>query len=300
MEEWENKEDQDTKVVVSPEGEVSQSEDFPTVTIADGKAHQMRPTVIESVKKMRPRAPKLRANGIFKHPPDWTEEELNYIADCLKLNIPIYTIAGMVHCERKTLSQLIHRTPMLRQLKEEQHENMLDEAEYQADRLMKAGNSSMVMFVLQTLGKKRGWTTEEAVEANGEEQSRIIMGCIPEAEVAAADKMIQDVREGRDPKAERIVNGEESEQTKPKTGGVGMINPMEMAIIEDKVKEEVAIAVEASKPKAIDADSYSVSEPPYANDNISEETSQWQQGWSDMGSESEDPWAAGADSPFGM
>lgn len=283
------------KVAVSPEGEVSQTEDFPTVTIADGKAHQMRPTVIEAVKQMRPRAPKLRANGIFRHPPDWTEEELNYIADCLKLNIPIYTIAGMVHCERGALSRLIHRTPMLRQLKEEQHENMLDEAEYQADRLMKAGNSSMVMFVLQTLGKKRGWTTEEVASNEEGEQSRIIMGCIPDSEVAAAEKMIQDVREGREAKSEQVSNGNEREQVKPKTSGSGMINPMELAIIEDKVKEEVAIAVEASKPKAIDVESYSVSDPPYESELMSDEVGLGQHGWSYT-----DPWAAGADSPFGI
>lgn len=187
--------------------------------VKDGKELQMRPSVASAVRGLRERMPSIRPNGIFRHPSDWTQEELDFIADALKQNVPVYTIANMVHCERHTLSQLIHSRPELKQLLEDKYENLLDEAEYQADRLMKAGNSSIVIYVLQTLGRKRGWA--EGAEGSGDEkEGRIVMGVIPDEEVAKA--------------------AAETEQRKKETEGAEVkIDPMQMAMTEDMVKAEV-------------------------------------------------------------
>ena len=237
---------------------------------------EMKPRVATAVQGLRERMPNIRPNGVFRHPPDWTQEELDFIADCLKQNVPLYTIANMVHCERSCLSRLIKKTPELAELKENQHENILDEAEYQADRLAKSGNASIVMFILQTLGKKRGWSTTDMESGNKDDDSRIVMGVIPDADVKKANEDIQKIRE----ETEKKMN----------PGGV-MTDPMAMAAIEETVKTEVAEQIKASTPKAIDVGDVKVSEPPYS------------EGYGDGGYSGNyeidsDPWAAGADSMF--
>lgn len=244
----------------------------------------MRPSVARAVREMSAKAPMQAANGIFKHPPQCTEEEENFIADCLKKNIPLYVIAGMIHCEKQFLSRYIRNHPDLLALKEEQSENIVDEAEYQLDRLNRAGNASTIIFTLQTKGRKRGWTTEDVSgEGGGEKVERIVMGVIPDEEVKAADEVVEKVRG----------------TPLPNPGGV-MTDPMAVAAMEQmkqEVKEIVEEAVDAAKPEAIDAESVDVGEAPYAEDS--------QYGPMGFGAvnpsmDGADPWADGADSPFSM
>jgi len=242
----------------------------------------MRPSVARSVREMRSQAPMRAANGIFKHPSECTEEEHIFIADCLKRNIPLYTIAGMIHCERSFLSRYIHKHPELLELKEEQGENIVDEAEYQLDRLNRAGNASTIIFTLQTKGRKRGWTTEDVSGGEGgQETERIVMGVIPDEAVKEAEEEIEKVR-----------------GAKPNPGGV-MTDPMAIAAAEQlqkEVKEQIEEAVESAKPQAIDAESVEVGAAPYAN--------AMEYGANGFGAVNpamdagEDPWADGGNSPF--
>lgn len=249
----------------------------------------MRPSVARAVREMRDRAPMMAANGIFRHPPECTEEEQNFIADCLKKNIPLYVIAGMIHCEKQFLSHYIRKHPELQLLRDEQSDNIVDEAEYQLDRLNRAGNASTIIFTLQTKGRKRGWTTEDlSGEGGGEKVERIVMGVIPDEAVNEANEHIEKVR------------GEPL----PNPGGV-MTDPMALAAMEQmgkEVKQYVDDAVEAAKPKAIDADAVEVGEAPYAGDGAVEAGMEYgANGFGaanpDMGAET-DPWAEGGDSPF--
>ena len=247
----------------------------------------MRPSVARAVREMRSQAPIMAANGIFRHPSECTQEEQNFIADCLKKNIPLYTIAGMIHCERSFLSRYIRNHPELLELKEEQHENMVDEAEYQLDRLNRAGNASTIIFTLQTKGRKRGWTTEDvAGEGGGQEQERIVMGVIP-------DEAVKEAEEER----ERVTGRKSS-------GGV-LTDPVALAAMEQmgkEVREYVDKAVEEAKPKAIDAESVEVGEAPYAGgDGGDGGTEYGVDGPGAMNPSVDggfDPWAEGGDSPF--
>jgi hypothetical protein len=187
------------------------------MTYDGGRHFETRPTVAGAVRRMVGRRPPVKPNGIFKHPPTWDQEELDFIADCLKQNIPLYTIANMVRCERHTLSNLVNSRPELAQLKEDKYDNLLEEAEYQADRLMKAGNAAVVIHVLNTLGQKKGWGGDAA--GSGEEDAgRIVMGLIPTEEVEKADA-----------------------ETKERQKGMMLeqIDPMQMALTEEAVKSEV-------------------------------------------------------------
>ena len=265
-------------------------------TVSEEGMAEMKPTVAGAVRRLRDKMPPVRPNGIFRHPSDWTQQELDFIADCLKQNIPIYTIANMVHCEKHTLSTLIAGNPELNRLKLEKYENLLDEAEYQADRLMKQGNSSLVMYVLQTLGRKRGWTTEDAGKGSGDEKSRIVMGLIPDEDVEQAEAQVEETRKSDPNPAERMV--------------AAMTDPATMAAVEGIVKEEVAKKVEEMKPEAIEVEG-TASRPPYESGRSTEsltdlaEQSDFQEYGAtgigpvnpSMGADL-DPWADGANSMF--
>ena len=179
----------------------------------------MKPSVAEAVGRL-PRIPK-RPNGIFKHPNDWTEEEINLIVDALKMNVPVYTIANLVHCERHTLSKLIADTPELRQLKEEQQENLYEEAIYQADRLAKAGNASIVMFILERLGKKKGWNQVDMPTESGGDEGRIIMGVIPDKDLDEAAEFV---------KAKQA-------EVMPKSALADATDPQKLAMMQEAVEE---------------------------------------------------------------
>lgn len=156
----------------------------PPVNVSDSM-----PTAAEAAARL-PRLPR-RAKGLFRHPDDWTDEEVAVIVDALKMNMPIRAIANLVHCERHALSRFIHRSPDLRRLKEEQTENLYEEAVYQADRLAKAGNASIVMFILERLGKDKGWSQNESAAEGGADDGRIVMGAIPDEEVKAAEAVVK-------------------------------------------------------------------------------------------------------------
>lgn len=251
--------------------------------LGDEKNPMMRPSVASAVREMRSRAPMRAANGIFVHPPQCTEEEEKFIADCLKRNIPLYTIAAMIHCERSFLSRYIRKHPELLALKEEQAENIVDEAEYQLDRLNRAGNASTIIFTLQTKGRKRGWTTEDISEGEGgRESDRIVMGIIPDDEVKAAEEKI-----------EKIAG------PKPNPGGV-MTDPVSIAAMEQMGKEMKAYvdeAVESAKPKAVEAEAVEVGPAPY-------EGGGYEYGANGLGqvnpsmTQEVDPWSEGSNSPF--
>lgn len=255
--------------------------------LGDAANPLMRPSVARAVREMRSQAPIMAANGIFRHPSECTQEEQNFIADCLKKNIPLYTIAGMIHCERNFLSRYIRNHPELQELKDEQHENMVDEAEYQLDRLNRAGNASTIIFTLQTKGRKRGWTTEDVTgEGGGQETERIVMGVIPDEAVKEAE-------------AER-----EKIAGKKSPGGV-LTDPVTLAAMEQmgkEVKEYVDRAVEEAKPKSIAAESAEVGEPPYAGDGVGDGGTEFvADGSGAMNPALDggfDPWADGGDSPF--
>lgn len=148
-----------------------------------------------------------RENGIFRHPNNWTEEEDETIAAGLRGGLPLHVIGQKVHCERHTLAKHIEETPELRQLRIDCMEARIDNAEYQADRLVQAGNPTMIMFTLERQGRKRGWGVQEEKEVEKDE-SRIVMGMIPELEVGAAEDKIEEIKNQTEQLAVSAAGGE--------------------------------------------------------------------------------------------
>ena len=245
--------------------------------VKDGRQMGMRPSIAGAVRQMNARRPAVKPNGIFKHPETWDQEELDFVADCLKQNIPLYTIANMIHCERHTLSRVVNSRPELKQLLDDKYENLLDEAEYQADRLMKAGNSAIVIHVLSTLGRKRGWV-EDAQGGGGGDEGRIVMGLIPDNEVQKAN--------------------EETEKLQ-KNMTLTKIDPMQIALTEEAVKNEVdrrMNVVEAETVETTGGDESGESVVEIAERRDME--GYMQTGGAMQPDVEPDPWASGADSMF--
>lgn len=251
-------------------------EEQPVKATIDGKREvTVHQSVAAAVREARRHAPPLRGNGIFQHPVDWTQEEMDFIVDSLKKHIPIYVIAQNVHCERHTLSKLISNTPELRQLREDVYEDLWDETIYQTDRLMKTGNASVVLAMWDRLGARHGFgpTGSDGGGKGGGQVERIVMGVIPQEEVDAAEKRNEEIRKA-DPGAKPLIT-----------------DPVALAAIEDTVKSEVERQAEMMKPVAIDAESVEVGAPAYGGE---EGDFNGMIGRAD----GEDPWAAGAESPF--
>ena len=259
--------------------------------IVDGKEIAVKETIADSVREMAGRRPPLRANGLFRHPPDWTQEEMDFIADGLKRHLPLHIIANFVHCERNCLKRLIDRTPELRELQEQKYDVFLDTAEYQLDRLMNSGNVAAVIYALDKLGYKRGWGGEGR-DGDGGSSDRIVMGTIPEEDVKAAEEKVEAA------KKEDVAAGLLANLTNP--GTLAAMSQMGEDIRKEAEKAAER-AVEERMPKAVDAESVEVGEAPYA-----EETGETfgPNGFGMAnpamggGMEMTDPWAAGAESPF--
>lgn len=158
----------------------------------DYEGLKVRETVAEAAKRI-PQLP-VRKGGVFRHPSTWTEEEDEVIAAGLRANIPLNVIGHKVNCERACLAKHIENTPDLRQLKIDCRESRIDQAEYQADRLVQAGNPSMIMFTLERLGKDRGWGLLDVAQKS-EDESRIVFGEIPEEEVGKAEAILAKIAE---------------------------------------------------------------------------------------------------------
>lgn len=156
-------------------------------TISERRREEVR----EYVKKMRPMP--VRDKGALRHPSDFNAAELEVISDSLRNMVPIHVIANHLHCSRKFLGEYINKHEELRELKMEQKENLYETAVFQADKLAKQGNASIIMFILERLGKDKGWSQNESSEGGGGDEGKIIMGVIPDDVVSEADAFVANI-----------------------------------------------------------------------------------------------------------
>ena len=250
----------------------------------------MTETVAEAAKRI-PSAP-VRLNGIFRHPDDWTEEEDNIIAAGLRAHLPLHVIGAKVNCERHTLSKHIRNHPDLKQLVIDMREDFVDQAEYQLDRMMQSGNPAAVMFVLERLGRERGWGPDAGAN-NKDEGTHITFGEISESEVKAADSVIDKIRQ------QNGLGGESK---------VFESDPVKMAEQQEQLAGMGEIPVselppESEQPKPVE----SVTPPPYErletdpNEGVHPTVVDPEDYPEDIGQgmTGDDPFPGGEDSPFG-
>ena len=131
----------------------------------------------------------------YQHSPDLTDDEMTIIITGLRGHIPLYAIAAKIKCSRSWLGKKIKEDPYLAEAYQDSREAYVDNLEFQAKRLIDQGNAAMIMFGLERLGKHRGWGQTDEDE-NREDDSKLVIGAIPEDMLSDADKEIAEASKG--------------------------------------------------------------------------------------------------------
>lgn len=151
--------------------------------IVDKVNEERKEKGMEPLKKEGPLA-------FLTHPKDLSEHELKVLVAGIMSHIPLYVIANKLRVSRNYLSTKIQEVPELTQIWNDSKEAFIDNAEFQAKRLIDSGNPAMIMFALERQGRNRGWGQNPVVQA-GAENDKIFIGAIPEEEVANADAFVE-------------------------------------------------------------------------------------------------------------
>lgn len=181
--------------------------------------------------------------AIYRHPSEFTEQEDAVIINGLLAQLPIYMIADKLKCSRNLLQTHIRESKLLSQVMDDRKESFIDNIEWQAKRLIDSGNPAMIMFALEHLGKERGWGPKEVSEDDYED-TRIVIGEIPDAEVAAAEQKVKELESSAG-----VGGGGSGEEASPSSASPvatppaissqspqKLPSPMEMALMEDAAK----------------------------------------------------------------
>ena len=239
--------------------------------------------------------------AIFHHPSEFTEAEDAVIVNGLMASLPLYMIAAKLNCSRNLLSKHIKESKLLSEVWVDAQESFIDNVEWQAKRLIDSGNAAMIMFALERKGKDRGWGQKDEQEVELDD-SRIIIGEIPEAEVEAADAKVKELE-----KAAGVDGASSPEGSAQVAGAAGsavdrehapavpasaptpsqapapqkLPSPMEMALMEEAAK---------AAAKAV-RDEGTISIPP---EDVQVEPAPWDDGYGGG-----DPFGGGMDGGFG-
>ena len=193
----------------------------------------------------------------YNHPQDLSDKEIVIVVEGLRNHVPLYAIARKIKCSRSWLGNKIKADPYLAETFADAREAYVDNLEVQAKRLIDQGNAAMIMFGLERLGKHRGWGQTDEDE-NREDDSRLVIGAIPEGMLADADAEI-----------EANSNGVPIVEDGKIVSTVGVGDPMKMEMEQEKERSGIPPAVpptivppsEQSAEQPVEADS--VSPAPY-------------------------------------
>lgn len=195
---------------------------------------------------------KVAMNGIFRHPPEFTEEEWEIIIKGLKAHLPLGRIASAVHCERHFLSRKIAEIKEVAQVAIDAKECFVDEAEWQLKKIADAGSLSAVMFILQHMGTGRGWGDVEQTRNIDAEETHISLGLISPEKLAEGQRLVAEAQKKTTPTLATQMAALEEGIIPPAA------TPAELAAAEDIVK-----AAEAQSSAPVPAKVDGVSAPPY-------------------------------------
>ena len=217
--------------------------------------------------------------AMYRHPSEFTEEEDAVIINGMLAQLPLYMIAEKLRCSRTVLANHIRESKLLSQVVVDRDESFLDRVEWSALKLIEAGNPAMIMFALERKGESRGWG-QGGISDVDMEDSRIVIGEIPESEVEEAEKRVKEIeaKEGVDSPAPAASSSEEKGDSAP-ASAAKLPSPMEMALMEDAAKRA---AEEVQKER----DANTVSIPP---EDVRVEPAPWDDGYGG----GEDPFGGG-------
>ena len=209
---------------------------------------QFSKDVVERAKEI-PNAP-IAPNGLFKHPPNFTNEEWNIIIDGIQHFLPLYMIARKVNCSRHFLSRKIAEVPEIAQMVVDARQGIVDIAETQLLKYAQQGSVAATIHILDHLGVDRGWGQQGDPNKGQTEDVQITFGEISKADLEEAKHTIEEANK----KVTPTLAGELAQIEVPKSASA-----QDLAFAEDMVKS----IEKATEPKATNLPSPVVSPPPY-------------------------------------
>lgn len=160
--------------------------------------------------------------GVFeikmKHPKNFTPEEDKLIAFSLRAGAPIYQIMDTVHCSRQFLMKHIEKTPALYELLKERDYRQKDEIEEGLADCVRSRDSKVLMWMAEKLLKEK-YGDQQNID--DEDDTRLVIGAIPEEELAAADKIVEEASKKPPEAGLAAIIGAADEQGQAVGGGVG-------------------------------------------------------------------------------
>lgn len=186
-----------------------------------------------AVKAMVARTPEVR----FRHASYFTDDEDRIIAASIKSRVQLYKVAASLKCSYPTLKKHIENTPVLAEIVKESREIECGELREAVNDLIKMRHPQVVMWrAKQLMPNEYG----DAVETE-EDDSRIIIGAIPEDMLEEADRALALAAE-----------------KPPEVGLAAMMDPRTKEQVEKKVaeakKESEQAVAEKTKPVNEDED----------------------------------------------
>lgn len=212
--------------------------------------------------------------AMYRHPSEFTEEEDAVIINGMLAQLPLYMIAEKLRCSRTLLANHIRESKLLSQVVVDRDESFLDRVEWSALKLIEAGNPAMIMFALERKGESRGWG-QGGISDVDMEDSRIVIGEIPESEVEEAENKVKEIEEKEGVGSPAPAPSASS----PAAAATKLPSPMEMALMDDAAKKA---AEEVQKER----DANTVSIPP---EDVRVEPAPWDDGYGG----GEDPFGGG-------
>lgn len=167
---------------------------------------------------------------MFRHPSTFTPDEDKLIAAEIYNRKPLYRIAAILHCSYKHLKKHIDNTPELVDMVEDAREREKIDIEQGLDELVNMRHPAVLMWKAEKLIPEK-YGKEAKVQE--EDDTRIVIGAIPEEDLLEADKILEEAAE------------------KPPEAGL-------TAMLDSRVKQEIDKSVGAAEDDGYDEDTGSL------------------------------------------
>lgn len=117
----------------------------------------------------------------------------DFIIDSLEKHKTLAFIAGKIGCCRQSLAEYIHKNPILQQAFTDAKDSFDDLAEHRLFEKIDRGDLAAIMFYMPRQMRHRGYG-DQPVKEEGDEEPRVILGEISEAELAEADAQAEAIK----------------------------------------------------------------------------------------------------------
>lgn len=117
----------------------------------------------------------------------------DYIIESLEKHRTLAYMAEKIGCCRQSLAEYIHKNPVLQQAFTDAKDSLDDLAELRLFEKINQGDLAAIMFYMPRQMRHRGYGDQPAKE-EGDEEPRVILGEISDAEIAEADAQAEAIR----------------------------------------------------------------------------------------------------------